>query len=67
MTRGHPGRSAPGIARREIGCMPDGSAAHEYVLANGAGMALSAINLGGIALPPSSVALGSRVRGLNRN
>jgi aldose 1-epimerase len=48
MTREHPGRSAPGITRREVARMPDGRALHEYTLDNSAGMTLSAINLGGI-------------------
>ncbi len=37
-----------GITRREFGRLPDGRAVAEYTLDNGAGMTLSAINLGGI-------------------
>ncbi len=36
------------IAQREFGTLPGGQVVHEYVLDNGNGMALHAINLGGI-------------------
>lgn len=38
----------PSIRCREFGRLPDGRVVHDYALANGAGMTLSAINLGGI-------------------
>jgi len=37
-----------GIRCREFGRLPDGRVVHEYTLDNGAGLTLSAINLGGI-------------------
>jgi len=40
--------AAPGIATRLYGHLPDGRAVHEYTLANGRGLVLRAINLGGI-------------------
>lgn len=38
----------PSIHCREFGRIPNGRVVHEYTLSNGAGMTLSAINLGGI-------------------
>lgn len=38
----------PAIRQREFGTLPDGQVVHEYLLDNGAGMVLRAINLGGI-------------------
>lgn len=40
--------SQPRIQQREFGTLPDGQVVHEYLLDNGAGMVLRAINLGGI-------------------
>ncbi len=40
--------SAAGITQREFGRLPDGRAVQAFTLDNGAGMTLSAINLGGI-------------------
>ncbi|HSW03808.1 aldose epimerase family protein [Aquabacterium sp.] len=40
--------ASPGITRRDFGTLPDGRAVTEYTLDNGAGLRLSAINLGGI-------------------
>lgn len=40
--------TAATVRYREFGRLPDGRAVHEYTLANGAGMTLSAINFGGI-------------------
>jgi aldose 1-epimerase len=45
MSHGH---AAAGVSCRTFGSMPDGRAVHEYTLDNGAGLTLSAINLGGI-------------------
>jgi aldose 1-epimerase len=42
------GSGRAGITCREFGRMPDGRAVDEYTLANGSGMTLAAINLGGI-------------------
>jgi aldose 1-epimerase len=40
--------SAAGITQREFGRLPDGRTVQAFTLDNGAGMSLSAINLGGI-------------------